>query len=74
MFTAFFTPGPVIDYTTATASDTKTFAAYFQAMLRRGIYLAPSQFEAAFMSLAHTEADIDRTIEAAREAFREIAA
>ncbi|PRR71186.1 Glutamate-1-semialdehyde 2,1-aminomutase [Moorella humiferrea] len=74
MFTAFFTPGPVTDYTTATASDTKTFAAYFQAMLRRGIYLAPSQFEAAFMSLAHTEADIDRTIEAAREAFREIAA
>ncbi|MBC7324009.1 MAG: glutamate-1-semialdehyde 2,1-aminomutase [Moorella sp. (in: Bacteria)] len=73
MFTAFFNPGPVTDYTTATASDTRAFAAYFQAMLRRGIYLAPSQFEAAFMSLAHTEADIDQTVEAAREAFREIA-
>ncbi|MDN5344477.1 MAG: glutamate-semialdehyde -aminomutase [Clostridia bacterium] len=74
MFTTFFNPGPVTDYTTATASDTKAFAAYFQAMLRRGIYLAPSQFEATFMSLAHTEADIDRTIAAAREAFREVAA
>ncbi|MGI9862583.1 glutamate-1-semialdehyde 2,1-aminomutase [Moorella naiadis] len=74
MFTTFFNPGPVTDYATATASDTLTFAAYFRAMLRRGIYLAPSQFEAAFMSLAHTEADIDRTITAAREAFQEITA
>ncbi|BCV21375.1 glutamate-1-semialdehyde 2,1-aminomutase [Moorella sp. Hama-1] len=72
MFTTFFNPGPVTDYATATASDTQAFAAYFRAMLRRGIYLAPSQFEAAFMSLAHTEADIDRTITAAREAFQEI--
>ena len=74
MFTAFFNPGPVTDYATATASDTRAFAAYFRAMLRQGIYLAPSQFEAAFMSLAHTEADIDRTVAAAREAFQEIAA
>ncbi len=74
MFTAFFNPGPVTDYATATASDTRAFAAYFRAMLRQGIYLAPSQFEAAFMSLAHTEADIDRTVAAAREAFQKIAA
>lgn len=73
MFTVFFTPGAVTDYVTAAASDTRAFAAYFRAMLHRGIYLAPSQFEAAFISLAHTETDIDRTIEAARQAFQEMA-
>lgn len=73
MFTTFFNPGPVTDYATATASDTRAFAAFFRAMLRQGIYLAPSQFEAAFMSLAHREADIDCTIAAAREAFKGIA-
>lgn len=69
MFTTFFTDGPVVDMKSAKASDTKKFAAFFTAMLENGIYLAPSQFEAGFMSLAHEEADIDATIEAAGKAF-----
>jgi glutamate-1-semialdehyde 2,1-aminomutase len=69
MFTLFFTDSKVIDFTTAKTSDTVRFNAYFQAMLEAGIYLPPSQFEAAFISTAHSEADIDRTIEAARAAF-----
>ncbi len=67
MFTLFFTPGPVTDYETAKRSDTKRFAKYFHFMLERGIYLPPSQFEAAFVSAGHTDADIDLTAEAARE-------
>jgi len=59
----------VIDFTTAKTSDTIRFNAYFHSMLEGGIYLPPSQFEAAFISTAHSEADIDRTIEAARTAF-----
>jgi glutamate-1-semialdehyde 2,1-aminomutase len=70
MSTLFFTATRVVDYTTALTSDTKRFGTYFRAMLERGIYLAPSQFEAAFVSGAHTEGDIDRTIEANREALR----
>jgi glutamate-1-semialdehyde 2,1-aminomutase len=69
MFTLFFTDKKVIDFTTAKTSDTVRFNAYFQAMLEAGIYLPPSQFEAAFISTAHSEADIDRTIEVARSAF-----
>jgi glutamate-1-semialdehyde 2,1-aminomutase len=69
MFTLFFTDRTVIDFTTAKTSDTIRFNAYFHAMLEGGIYLPPSQFEAAFISTAHSEADIDRTIEAARTAF-----
>jgi glutamate-1-semialdehyde 2,1-aminomutase len=69
--TGFFTPGPVTNYTQATASDTKRYAAFFHAMLRCGVYLAPSQFEAAFVSTAHTEQDIDRTIGVAAAAFGE---
>jgi glutamate-1-semialdehyde 2,1-aminomutase len=69
MFTLFFTDTKVIDFTTAKTSDTVRFNAYFQAMLEAGIYLPPSQFEAAFISTAHSEADIDRTIEVARSAF-----
>jgi glutamate-1-semialdehyde 2,1-aminomutase len=72
MMTGFFTDQPVTDYETARRSNTERYATYFRAMLQRGVYLAPSQFEAAFVSLAHTEADIDRTIEAASEAFREL--
>ena len=74
MLTAFFTPGPVVDYRTAAQSDTKRYARYFHAMLERGIYLAPSQFEAAFVSTAHDEALVDRTVAAAREAMREAVA
>jgi glutamate-1-semialdehyde 2,1-aminomutase len=68
MFTFFFAPQPVTDWESAKQSDTDRFARFFRAMLDRGVYLAPSQFEAAFVSAAHTDEDIDRTIHAAREA------
>ena len=70
MFCAFFTKGEVHDWTTAAACDTKAFAVYFRAMLEEGIYLAPSQFETGFVSIAHTDSDLDRTIAAARKAFK----
>lgn len=63
----FFTNGPVVDYDTAKKSDTKRFASYFSHMLNRGIYLAPSQFEALFLSVAHTENDIDCFLQTAEE-------
>jgi glutamate-1-semialdehyde 2,1-aminomutase len=65
MMTLFFNSGPVRDFTTARASDTGLYADYFRHMLEHGIYLAPSQFEAAFVSVAHSDEDLDRTIEAA---------
>lgn len=71
MFGLFFTDKEVVDYDTALTSDTKLYSRYFHGMLRRGIYLAPSQYEAGFMSLVHTEADIDATVVAAYEAMRE---
>jgi len=64
MFTFFFTAGPVTDYESAKRSDTARFARFFRRMLEQGIYLPPSQFEAAFVSAAHTEEDIRRTISA----------
>ncbi len=67
MFTTFFTASPVTDYTTAATADRAKFGAFFRGMLERGINLAPSQFEAGFMSIAHSDEDIDRTIEAARQ-------
>lgn len=67
MLTPFFTRGPVTDLTSAMKADTKAYARFFHAMLDRGVMLPPSQFEAWFVSAAHTEAMIDRTIEAARE-------
>ena len=70
MSTLFFTDKTVVDYQTALTSDTKRFGAYFRAMLDLGIYLAPSQFEAGFVSIAHTTEDIDRTIAANKEALR----
>ena len=72
--TIFFASQPVTDYTGAKRSDTKRYARFFRDMLQRGIFLAPSQFEAAFVSAAHTSADIDRTISAAADALRAIAA
>jgi glutamate-1-semialdehyde 2,1-aminomutase len=69
MFTFFFTPGPVTDWDSAKRSDTARFAEFFHFMLERGVYLAPSQFEAGFVSAAHTEADIRHTVEVAREFF-----
>ena len=73
MITVFFCAGPVTDYATAKASDTKRFGRFFHAMLDRGVYLPPAQFEAAFVSLAHGEAEIDQTVAAAAEAFRAVA-
>jgi len=70
MITVFFCAGPVTDYATAKASDRERFARFFHAMLERGVYLPPAQFEAAFVSLAHGEAEIDATVAAAEEAFR----
>ncbi len=70
MFTLFFTKERVVNYETAKTSDTKKFASYFSSMLDDGIYLAPSQFEAAFMWAAHSDSDIDRTISAAEKALR----
>lgn len=72
MLTCFFTPGPVIDYQSAKLANTDLYARFFWAMVERGVYLPPSQFEAVFVSTAHTEGDIDATIEAAREAFASI--
>jgi glutamate-1-semialdehyde 2,1-aminomutase len=69
MFTFFFTDRPVTDYESAKRSDTAKFGRFWRAMLERGVYLAPSQFEAAFLSAAHTDDDIEATIAAAREAF-----
>jgi glutamate-1-semialdehyde 2,1-aminomutase len=66
MFTFFFTDGAVTDWESAKKSDTAKFGAFFRGMLERGVYLAPSQFEAAFLSAAHTDADIARTIAAAQ--------
>ena len=72
MFTTFFTDQQVVDFHSAVSSDTKKFATYFAAMLNEGIYLAPSQFEAGFMSLAHSDEDIAKTVEAAYKAFKSI--
>jgi glutamate-1-semialdehyde 2,1-aminomutase len=73
MLTGFFTGVPVIDHATAATSDTKRYARFFHAMLDRGVYLAPSQFEAAFVSTAHDEPLVDRTIAAAADAMKEVA-
>ncbi|VXD12370.1 glutamate-1-semialdehyde 2,1-aminomutase [Planktothrix paucivesiculata] len=67
MFGLFFTPGPVHNYEDAKKSDLAKFSRFHRGMLERGIYLAPSQFEAGFTSLAHTDEDIDKTLAAARE-------
>ncbi|HTP30688.1 MAG TPA: glutamate-1-semialdehyde 2,1-aminomutase [Candidatus Acidoferrales bacterium] len=74
MFTFFFTDGPVADWEAAKKCDTAKFGGFFRGMLERGIYLAPSQFEAAFLSAAHTEEDIRRTVSAAGEVLAEVRA
>lgn len=73
MFCTFFSDQPVTDEATAKRSDTTRFAAFFRHMLDEGIYLAPSQFEAGFISLAHSDELIERTVSAARAAFRALA-
>ena len=73
MFSAFFTSDPVTDWASARRSDTQRFARFFRAMLEQGVYLAPSQFEAGFVSLAHDDTVIESTITAARRAFQQVA-
>lgn len=72
MMTSFFTSEPVVDWSSAKRSDTKRYGQFFHRMLEQGVYLAPSQFEAAFLSTAHTAGDIERTIKAARVAFKSL--
>jgi len=72
MYTLFFTDRDVTDFESAKSSDTRRFNEFFHSMLDQGIYLPPSQFEAAFISAAHTEAEIDCTIEAASQAFKRL--
>ena len=72
MFTAFFAPGPVTDWSTAKSADTEQYAAFFRAMLAEGVYLAPSQFEAGFLSTAHGAAEIAATLRAAGIAIQEV--
>jgi glutamate-1-semialdehyde 2,1-aminomutase len=71
-FTLFFTEGPVTNYQTAKKSDTNRFARFFIQMMEQGVYLPPSQFEAWFLSLAHSQKDIEKTIEACDRAFQKI--
>jgi glutamate-1-semialdehyde 2,1-aminomutase len=72
MFCTFFTEGPVYSFADALKSDTAAFGKFFRAMLEEGINLAPSQFEAGFMSAAHSTDDLDKTIEAARRSFKSL--
>lgn len=74
MMTLFFTEEPVMDYKSALKSDTQLFARYFHEMLNRGIYLPPSQFEAMFVSTAHSIEDLEKTINASNEALRKVLA
>ena len=72
MFSMFFTSEEVVDYDTAQKSDTDTFNRYFHSMLKCGFYLAPSQFEAGFLSLAHSQEDLDKTLDAMAKSFKEL--
>lgn len=74
MFTWFFTPGPVTDWESASKSDAEAFGRFFRNMLDGGVYLPPSPYEAAFLSAAHTEEDVHKTIAAAKQAFATVAA
>ena len=72
MWTSFFTGQPVTNWTTANTSDRNSYGRFFHAMLDHGVYLAPSQFEAAFVSIAHTDEVIEQTVDAAKKAFEEM--
>lgn len=74
MFTLFFTAGPVTDWESASKSNTEQFARFFHGMLDNGVYLPPSQYEAAFLSAAHTEQDVQQTIAAAKQSFQQLRA
>jgi len=71
LLTLFFTPGPVRNWSDADKADRQAFTRFFHGMLSRGIYLPPSQFEAWFVSLAHTDEDIEKTVQIAYEALKE---
>ncbi len=72
MFCTYFTEEEVVDYTTAKKADTQKFQRFFMGMLKRGVYIAPSQFEAGFISLAHSKRDISKTIEAVYKTYKDI--
>jgi glutamate-1-semialdehyde 2,1-aminomutase len=72
MMTAFFAEGPIVNWDTAKRSDTDRYARFFRAMLEEGVYLAPSQFECAFVGMSHTDEVVERTIEAARSAMKTV--
>lgn len=72
MLTVFFTDQPVTDWTTAAKADTAKYATFFRACLESGVMLAPSQFEATFVSTAHTEEDINQTVRRAYDAFEKV--
>jgi glutamate-1-semialdehyde 2,1-aminomutase len=72
LFTPFFTSNPVTDYQSAKTSDTRKYGKFFNLMLREGIYLPPSQFETSFLSTAHTEKDLEKTITAVRKVFKKL--
>jgi glutamate-1-semialdehyde 2,1-aminomutase len=74
MFTWFFTKGPVTDWDSASKSDTEAFGRFFRSLLDAGIYLPPSQYEAAFLGVAHTEEEVKKTVAAAKQAFAMVAA
>ncbi len=73
MFTVFFTPDEVFDFISASSSDTDRYASYFKNMLAEGINMAPSQFETEFVSVAHTDEDVEKTVEACRKAIKKLA-
>jgi glutamate-1-semialdehyde 2,1-aminomutase len=73
LLTPFFTDRPVRDYDSALAADTVAYGTFFRGMVARGIYPPPSQFEAWFLSAAHTEKDVDKTIRAAHAAMHDVA-
>src|SRR5262249_34888264 len=74
MLTPFFSADPVTDFASASRSDTRRYAAFFRKMLERGVYLPPAQYEAWFLSAAHSEADVERTVEAAGRVFEDLSA
>jgi glutamate-1-semialdehyde 2,1-aminomutase len=74
LLTPFFTDRPVRDYASATSADTEQYARFFRGLIIRGVYPPPSQFEAWFLSAAHTPKDVEKTIAAARAAMRDVAA
>ncbi|MDE2509920.1 MAG: aspartate aminotransferase family protein, partial [Elusimicrobia bacterium] len=72
MITPFFAKGPVTDYASALKADKLAYGRFFHQMLKRGVYLPPAQWEALFVSYAHSEGELDHAIAAAREAFRAV--